>query len=68
MIPKTIHITTDNTVLEYIETIVKDSRGVKLPTPIHNFQYTKSKEKKGLILPLTDKGIVELMNNQKLFE
>ena len=67
MIPKKINITTDSSILEYVETIVKDSKGVKLSTPIHNFQYTKSKEKKGLILPLTEKQIEDLINNQKLF-
>lgn len=68
MIPKTIHITTDGSVLSYVDTKIKDEKGKTLTTPIHNFQYTKSREKKGNLLPLTDKQIVELIENQKLFQ
>lgn len=68
MIPKKITITTDGTLLEFLETQVKDSKGIKLQTPIHNYRYTKSKTKKGDVLPLTEKQIEDLINNQKLFE
>ena len=68
MIPNKINIATDGSVLEFVETQVKDSKGIKLQTPIHNYRYNKSKTKKGDVLPLTEKQIEDLINNQKLFE
>ena len=67
MIPNKINITTDGSVLEFVDTQVKDNKGVKLTTPIHNFRYSKSKTKKGDVLPLTEKQIDDLISNQKLF-
>lgn len=67
MIPNKIEITTDGNVLQFVETIVKDNRGAKLPTPLHNYQYIKSKEKKGQILSLTDKQVEDIISNAKLF-
>lgn len=67
MIPKKINITTDNTVLEFVETQVKDSKGVKLQEPLHIYVYTKSLTKKGDKLALREKDIVGLIDNQKLF-
>lgn len=68
MIPNKINITTDGSVLQFVDSTLKDSKGVKLATPHHNYQYTKSKEKKGQILSLTEKQIEDLIVNQKLFK
>lgn len=68
MIPKKINITTDENVLEYVETKTKDSKGAKLTKPEHIYQYTKSKTKLGETINLTDEGIERLIDNCKLFK
>lgn len=67
----TIHnkllIQSDGNILEYVRTVVKDSKGVKLTIPHHEYIYTYSSSKLGMILPITQND-VELKIKNEIFK
>jgi hypothetical protein len=57
-------IQSDGNKLEYVRTVTKDSKGVKLATPHHEYIYTYSSSKLGMILPITQNEIDNKIKNE----